>query len=179
MASIVVAGDTSGSITLSAPAVAGTNTLSLPALTGTVLTNKTAGVVLQVVNSSSSTLNSSNSSTYANSNLAASITPTSATSKILATVFVTGCKKQTNNTYLGLQLDRNGTNVISFELEGGYDNTSGINEFGACGTTILDSPATTSTLTYTVKLASITNVNNVSFNNSGSTSTITLMEIAA
>lgn len=38
MASIVVAGDTSGAITLAAPAVAGTNTLSLPANTGTVIT---------------------------------------------------------------------------------------------------------------------------------------------
>lgn len=36
MSSIVVAGDTSGSITLQAPAVAGTNTLTLPASTGTV-----------------------------------------------------------------------------------------------------------------------------------------------
>jgi hypothetical protein len=36
MASIVVTGDTSGSITLSAPAVAGTNTLTLPASTGTI-----------------------------------------------------------------------------------------------------------------------------------------------
>lgn len=38
MASIVVAGDTSGTITLSAPAVSGTNTLTLPANTGTVIT---------------------------------------------------------------------------------------------------------------------------------------------
>jgi hypothetical protein len=37
MSSIVVAGDTSGSITLAAPAVAGTNTLTLPASTGTLV----------------------------------------------------------------------------------------------------------------------------------------------
>ena len=49
MASLVLTGDTSGQVTISAPAVAGTNTLTLPALTGTVLTNKTAGTVLQVV----------------------------------------------------------------------------------------------------------------------------------
>ena len=49
MSSIVVAGDTSGSITISAPAVSGSNTLSLPAVTDTLagiaatqtLTNKT------------------------------------------------------------------------------------------------------------------------------------------
>ena len=36
MASIVINGDTSGGITLSAPAVAGSNTLTLPAVTGGV-----------------------------------------------------------------------------------------------------------------------------------------------
>jgi hypothetical protein len=37
MASIVVTGDTSGAITIAAPAVAGTNTLTLPASTGTLV----------------------------------------------------------------------------------------------------------------------------------------------
>lgn len=39
MSSVVIAGDTSGSITLAAPAVAGSNTITLPANTGTVLTS--------------------------------------------------------------------------------------------------------------------------------------------
>lgn len=47
MSSIVVSGDTSGAITLSAPAVAGTNTLTLPASTGTVaLTSQIPTVVV-------------------------------------------------------------------------------------------------------------------------------------
>lgn len=37
MASIKISGDTSGEITISAPAVAGTNTLLLPATTGTTV----------------------------------------------------------------------------------------------------------------------------------------------
>lgn len=37
MASIVVSGNTSGAITISAPDVSGTNTLTLPASTGTVI----------------------------------------------------------------------------------------------------------------------------------------------
>jgi hypothetical protein len=37
MSSVVISGDTSGSITLQAPAVAGSNTFTLPAATGTVL----------------------------------------------------------------------------------------------------------------------------------------------
>ena len=38
MADLVLSGNTSGAITISAPAVAGTNTLTLPANTGTVIT---------------------------------------------------------------------------------------------------------------------------------------------
>ena len=37
MASVVLAGNTSGSVTISAPAVAGSNTVTLPASTGNVL----------------------------------------------------------------------------------------------------------------------------------------------
>ena len=39
MSSVVISGDTSGSITLAAPAVAGTNTITLPASTGTIMVN--------------------------------------------------------------------------------------------------------------------------------------------
>ena len=41
MSSVVISGDTSGAITLQAPAVAGSNTLSLPAVTSTVTTSGT------------------------------------------------------------------------------------------------------------------------------------------
>ena len=41
MSSLVIAGNTSGTITLDAPAVAGTTTLTLPATSGTVLTSAT------------------------------------------------------------------------------------------------------------------------------------------
>jgi hypothetical protein len=44
MASLVLNGSTSGSITISSPAVSGSNTLSLPASTGTVLTTNGSGI---------------------------------------------------------------------------------------------------------------------------------------
>lgn len=47
MASIVVAGDTSGTVTLTAPLVAGTTTLTLPTANGTVITTGSAGGVSQ------------------------------------------------------------------------------------------------------------------------------------
>jgi hypothetical protein len=51
MSSIVVSGDTSGAVTLAAPAVAGTNTLTLPAATATV----SANVLMTAQNSTSGT----------------------------------------------------------------------------------------------------------------------------
>jgi len=49
MSSIVVSGDTSGTVTLSAPAVAGTTTLTLPSTSGTVLTTASTAVVTQAM----------------------------------------------------------------------------------------------------------------------------------
>jgi hypothetical protein len=48
MSSVVIAGDTSGAITLAAPAVAGTNTITLPALTGTVALTSQAQSIMVV-----------------------------------------------------------------------------------------------------------------------------------
>ena len=45
MSSVVISGNTSGTITLDAPAVAGTTTLTLPATSGTVTTKDTNGIL--------------------------------------------------------------------------------------------------------------------------------------
>ena len=45
MSSIVVSGDTSGSVTLSAPAIANTTVLTLPSVSGTVLTSATGQIL--------------------------------------------------------------------------------------------------------------------------------------
>ena len=50
MSSLAIAGDSSGQITLAAPAVSGTTTLTLPATTGTVLNDATCGVCRAWVN---------------------------------------------------------------------------------------------------------------------------------
>lgn len=47
MSSIIVAGDTSGTVTLAAPAVSGTTTLTLPATSGTLLQSGTAVTAAQ------------------------------------------------------------------------------------------------------------------------------------
>ena len=54
MSSVVISGDTSGTITLSAPAVAGTNTLTLPAATGTVMVSGNMPAFSATINKSGS-----------------------------------------------------------------------------------------------------------------------------
>ena len=147
-------------------------------------TQASAGKVLQVVNATYATSTTRSSSTFADTGLTASITPKFATSKILVFVNLCGCGKRTNNTSLGLKLVRNSTDILKIDENGGYtDNTNRI-EIGSISATYLDSPATTSSTTYKVQFAS--NGNNASvqindyYNSDGNTtSTISLMEIAA
>ena len=193
MSSIVVAGDTSGSVTLQAPAVAGSTVLTLPAVSGTVITTGTTGQVipklalptgsiLQVVNSAYSTITSSTSATFANLGLSASITPLSSTSKILIMVSLGGIAKTAVATYTQTQLLR-GASVISYiDTLIGYTNSTAQSS-GSASINYLDSPATTSATTYSVQFANGAATGTVTINNySGAlntVSTMTLMEIVA
>jgi hypothetical protein len=62
MAGIILTGDTSGTITVNAPAVAGTNTLTLPAETGSIITSTSLNTESNFVRLAGETL-SSNTST--------------------------------------------------------------------------------------------------------------------
>jgi hypothetical protein len=201
MSSIVVAGDSSGSITIAAPAVAGSGTLTLPVATDTLigkattdtLTNKSiaatqltgtiaaaalpAGSVLQVVNGTTSTQITNSTNVFVTTGLTATITPKFATSKILVLVNQTGCFKDTTNTYLQLNLYRGATLLALFEGQGGYSNSTVALSHGACSTGTLDSPATTSATTYSTSFRSFSNTAVVYTQASSCTSTITLMEI--
>jgi len=137
------------------------------------------GKVLQVVNATYSTLATNSTSTYADTGLTATITPSSATSKVLVFVSQTGCAKTTNNTYLLLRLVRTATTLIAFEMNGGYNAGTTANYFGSCSTTYLDSPSTTSATTYKTTFASDSNSADARVQAGGSTSTITLLEIGA
>jgi hypothetical protein len=64
MSSVVISGDTSGAITLSAPAVAGTNTLTLPASTGTVALTSQLPVTGPAFSATNSSQQSITASTY-------------------------------------------------------------------------------------------------------------------
>jgi len=194
MSSIVIAGDTSGSITLAAPAVAGTNTLTLPANTGTIITTASSGQVipkaalptgsvLQVVNATYATAVTSSTDTFVDTGLTASITPTSATSKILVLVSQNGLSKSSANSTncIDINLLRGATNLLIPTAIGAIleTNTTLLNS-GAASIAYLDSPATTSSVTYKTQFRSRNNAASVSVQVSNiSHSTITLMEIAA
>ena len=146
---------------------------------GAVTTGKLpAGSVLQVVNATYSTATSSSTNTAVTTGLTATITPTSASSKILVLVNQAGVKKS-NNTYAALYLYRGASSLIQFEGEGGYTNTTTDNTFGSCSACYLDSPATTSATTYTTYFKSVANIASVGVQGSSAVSTITLTEIAA
>jgi hypothetical protein len=182
MSAIVVAGDTSGSVTLQAPAVSGTTVITLPSTSGTMLTNKSAGSVLQVVNATYATETGSSSSTFIDTGLTATITPTSSTSKILVLVSQNGCGKQTNDTALRLKLLRGATDILYFSDIAGRTNNTGANYVGSISASYLDSPATTSATTYKTQFSSLSGNSLVIVQGMQSTvasSTITLMEIAA
>jgi hypothetical protein len=181
--SIVLQGSTSGRVTLQEPAVAGTTVLTLPAVSGTVLTDTSpkAGNVIQVVNATTSTQTSTNSATYADTTLTASITPTSSSSKILVLVHQNGLRKglQSADNSMGLRLYRGSTNISQIALDSFYTGTA-INIQGqTLSTSYLDSPATTSSTTYKTQFANTSgSPQNVFCQQDSTVSTITLMEIA-
>jgi hypothetical protein len=135
------------------------------------------GSVVQVVSSTTSTRVESSSSTFADTGLTASITPTKATNKILVLVSQNGnFQNGSATTGMMFRLLRGATEINVLENIAAY--SAGASGVGSVSTCHLDSPATTSATTYKVQFANRNNAGSVSvqFDNN-STSTITLMEI--
>jgi len=139
-----------------------------------------SGSVLQVVNAIYSTETSSATNVQIATGLAASITPLFASSKILIAVCVNGVGHTTNNTSVESYLRRNTTDILrlSFIASAADGVANQTIDVGTVGTTVLDSPATTSSISYNVTFASQQNNPTVYVQRYGSSSTITLMEIA-
>jgi hypothetical protein len=143
-------------------------------------TQNSAGSVLQVVNATYSTLAINNTSTYADTGLTATITPKFSTSKILVLAGQNGVSKVSNNTYVNIQLLRNSTVIGLVEGIGSNGGTTNARGYGI-PMNYLDSPATTSAVTYKTQFCSQNNNSSAYCQDSGpstTTSTITLLEIA-
>jgi hypothetical protein len=144
------------------------------------------GKVLQVVQGTTSTRVDITSTTYTDSGLTASITPTSATSKILVMVSQ-HCRiyRSGNENNALARIMRDSTNVWNAPSTASF----GIYAQGATQTQLtsfesfiyLDSPATTSSTTYKTQYNVDTTANSQSvvLQVGSNTSTITLMEIGA
>ena len=143
-------------------------------------TQASAGVVLQVVNATYSTSVSNGTSTYANTNLTATITPKFSTSKILILATVSGVKTAAINTGVKVSLYK-GTSatILCSPVNFGGFNTSSTDNNTMTSVAYLDSPATTSATTYGFAFLRNTGSGNVDVQNNSAFSTITLMEIAA
>ena len=138
------------------------------------------GKVLQVVQTVATNTTSNSTSTYAAATgLSVAITPSSATSKVL--VFVRHQTYASNgdaNNSLNLRLYRDATNIHYYGTELGLVGTAVKKQLMA-STVYLDSPATTSSTTYSVQFANYINGASVAINDPSSQMTITAMEIGA
>ena len=176
MSSVVISGDTSGSITLSAPAVSGSSVLTLPVATDTLagiaatqtLTNKSivatqltgtiaaarlpAGSVLQVIQSHITGKASTSSTSKTILATSASITPSSASNKIKFTLFtIIGNDGATGNADFDIIRTVGATNTTMAGSDFNKQGTTDAYQYDAFAWSGLDTPATTSAVTYSIR----------------------------
>jgi hypothetical protein len=186
MTKIVVQPNASGTgtFTIAAPNSSNTQTLTLPDVTGTLLTSTGdgssltgVGKVLQVVQGTTTTPVATTSATPVDTGLSLSITPTSASSKILVLVSQYARATGRADPGLGLTLVRDSTAILTWA----DSNTAlyiNVNDFRLAHSMVyLDSPATTSSTTYKTQIGSYGS-GTITAQHSNIPSTITLMEIA-
>ena len=158
MADIVLTGNTSGAITVAAPAVAGTNTLTLPASTSTLATTadvNAAGKVLQVLQGTLTTPLTTTSTSYVDL-LTVAITPSATDSKIYVS-FTTNAGTNGDTAHLYTSIFRNSTEIGSATSTGSRTGAQTVTNTGTgqqmnYAGALLDSPSSTSAITYKLKV---------------------------
>ena len=151
----------------------GANGLTFPDTSSQAVASK----VLQVVQATYAAQVSTTSSSYVTTNLTATITPKFATSKIFAIACIAGSTYGSSNVGGGFQIQRGGV-IVSGSISGSsylvYTSTAEVN--WPLTLTGIDSPATTSAVTYTVYMNAQSGTTIAHSNNN--TSYIQLFEIA-
>ena len=150
----------------------------------TALPAGVGGKVLQVVQGTATTTMLTTSTTYADTNLTANITPSSTSSKIYVTVNQNVTLDDTTDDRVGgaLRLLRDSTVIYGGdrEYEMFFENNTGnaTQNFITVNRNYLDSPSSTSQLTYKTQGRIYQSGDQLQFNGGNIEATITLMEIA-
>ena len=129
-------------------------------------------VVQDTINSETSTANT----TYTESGLSLSITPTSTSSKILV-LFNLPVQKGASNLRISVGLFRNGSEIYLANREACFNNLSSQATETVSGM-FLDSPATTSAVTYDVRVRVSSGSGTFYWSVSGTVCTLTAMEVS-
>jgi len=140
------------------------------------------GKVLQVVQDTDSTQQSTTSDAYSDTNLSATITPATTGSKILCIAAVTVRVERAGTNSIGnINLVRTSTQLAETQFGGGINsNTQTINYDDTAVIVWLDSPSTTSATTYKVQYKRLSSATcTVYAQVNSTTSSLTLIEIGA
>jgi len=136
-----------------------------------------AGSVIQVVQGTTTTQINTTSTSYINTSLSASITPISTSSKVL--VLVNHSDIRRNDAGMGLRLLRNGSEIVEFGTNLGFSaDPAPDRHVGTPSTAFLDSPSSTSSVTYSTQFRVSLGTGSVIVQADDDPSFITLMEIA-
>ena len=152
-------------------------------LAGNGLGSGVGGKILQVVTGTNESSGTTTSTSFSSTGLSGAITPSATSSKIFVTCSFTASKNS----------DANDTDWAYFSIFRGSTNIGGSNGRGIVGhynyqpdvvdnhfpvnMVVLDSPSSTSALTYTVQYAGSATNDSLSFNNRSMKTSIVLMEV--
>jgi hypothetical protein len=137
------------------------------------------GKLLQLVSATYATETDSSSTTYADTGLTATITPTSATSRIYVQITAPFLKNAGNaSNGVKYRIMRGATEIAAWP-ETSLQTGTAINNSATFGLNYVDSPATTSATTYKLQFANVTAASFVRMCSGGSLATIQLLEIGA
>ena len=134
-----------------------------------------AGHIIQVVSTTTSTKTSTSSTSYVDTAITADITPSATSSKIMVFVTISGVSAPSSLSAVSFGLFRDSSEIYN-NINYLYNQTAPAN--GEFSLSTLDSPSSTSSLTYLVKFKN-REANAIDVNTyTGDDSTITLMEVA-
>jgi hypothetical protein len=145
-----------------------------------MLTNKTAGTVLQVVSATTTTRVNTNSTSFVQVGASASITPSSSSNKIAVFVSSNSFTNNASGHQSFYTLYRNSTNLGNATQGFGWLVGTTAAMASSVAISYVDSPSTTSSTTYSLYGRTSNAASTVEFGGSdGIVHSIVLMEIAA